>query len=59
MKNTKSVCGKRYKSGTIKCSVEIMPGKGGGDGTKPTVFKLGTGAMKWLQKQEVENNSLH
>lgn len=39
MKYTKPVCGKHYKSGTIKCSVELMPGKGGGDGTKPIVFR--------------------
>lgn len=57
MKNTTSVCGKRYKSGTVKCSVELMPGKGGGDGTKPIVYELGTGAMQWLKEQAMENDN--
>lgn len=56
MKNTILVCG-RCESGTIKCSVELMPGKGGGDGTKPIVYELGTGAMQWLKEQEMENDN--
>lgn len=57
MKNTTSVCGQRYKSGTIKCSVELMPGKGGGEGTKPIVYEIGAAAKKWMKKQDMEENN--
>lgn len=57
MKNTTSVCGQRYKSGTIKCSVELMPGKGGGEGTKPAIREIKQGTMQWLKEQEMENDN--
>lgn len=56
MKNTTSVCSKRYKRGAIKCSVELMPGKGGGEGTKPIVYEIGAVAKKWMKRQDVEDN---
>lgn len=54
MKNTTLVCTKRYKRGAIKCSVELMPGKGGGEGTKPAIREINQGTMQWLKEQEVE-----
>lgn len=57
MKNTTSVCGQRYKSGTIKCSVELMSGKGGGDGTKPAIREIKQGTTQWLKEQEVETDN--
>lgn len=54
MKNTTSVCSKRYKRGAIKCSVELMPGKGGGEGTKTAIREINQGTMQWLKEQEVE-----
>ena len=57
MKNTTSACGQRYKSGIIKCSDELMPGKGGGEGTKPAIREINQGTMQWLKEQEVETDN--
>lgn len=53
MKNT-ILAGGRFKTETIKCSVELMPGKGGGEGTKPAIREIKQGTMQWLKEQEVE-----
>lgn len=56
MKNTILACG-RFKTGTIKCSVELMHGKGGGEGTKPAIREINQGTMQWLKEQEVETDN--